>query len=127
MFKAANCDEITIHSYDNINETEKNGFEGSINLLSIIDKLVGGNAITNEEIADSFGKMDGSEIARVYFASRGYKQYPSESMRLDFTQSAAAVALYGDVWTDYSQGENVWASTFSFANYGNSFGNYLGI
>ena len=127
MFKAANCDEITIDSYNNINETEKNGFEGSINLLSIIDKLVGGNAITNEEIADSFGKMDGSEIARVYFASRGYKQYPSESMRLDFTQSAAAVALYGDVWTDYSQGENVWASTFSFANYGNSFGNYLGI
>ena len=128
-FKADSYDSIGIHSYDNLNQDEKLGFEGAIELIQLIGDLTSfppSATLTRAKIVDPFVKMENSELARVYYTSRGHKQYPSETMRLDFTQKAAASAYYGSVWSDYTQGNNVWANTFSFTSYGNSLADYLG-
>ena len=119
---------LVIHSYDNLNQDEKLGFEGAIELIQLIGDLTSfppSATLTRAKIVDPFVKMENSELARVYYTSRGHKQYPSETMRLDFTQKAAASAYYGSVWSDYTQGNNVWANTFSFTSYGNSLADYL--
>ena len=83
--------------------------------------------ITRSEVTEAFSKMEGSEIARVYYSSRAHKEYGSEGPRLDFTQSSAAIMVYGSVWNDYHNGDNVWSNTFSFTAFGESFADYLGL
>ena len=70
--------------------------------------------------------MGASEIAKLYYLSRAHKRASSsDSYVLDFTQDPLIAYVYGSTWSDYT--DDVYNPSFSFSNYGESLGTWLGL
>ena len=129
-FKPTSYSDVTMDSYNNLNENNKLGFDGIVSLIDYLEKLTTyplPSDFNRTNLINAFSKMENSDLAKLYYTSRGHKHLSSESYRLDFTQSLLAKSYYGETWNDYALGNNVWDNSFSFVAYGNSLCNYLGL
>ena len=118
---------INVHSYDDLNEVEYNGFDGMIGLLNYVDNLMTLSASDREGMVACFAKMgltpgNNSKVAQAIYLAEGHDKFKLLGLVPYHGHTFTPV---DETSTDATNDMSVYGNNFCFKDYGESVDYYL--
>lgn len=100
---------VNQNAYDNVNQNECDGVEGSLEIVIILDGISHGDTPTRAQLEGAFTLMDNSASANIFYLARIHNK----------------LGLLASGWSDYTS--DVYAPGFLYSIYGNSLADYYAL